>query len=101
LEIARRAYELFEARGGEHGHDREDWFRAESEAVRPISVAASKNEVQISLRASVLGVDHKELNVSVEPRRVMVFGEKARCNQSREWKNRANRLTSRPDNANR
>jgi hypothetical protein len=29
--IARRAYELFEARGSAHGHDREDWFRAESE----------------------------------------------------------------------
>jgi len=29
--IARRAYELFETRGYEHGHDWEDWFRAESE----------------------------------------------------------------------
>ena len=26
LGIARRAYELFLARGCEHGHDREDWF---------------------------------------------------------------------------
>ena len=31
LAIACRAYELFETRGGEHGHDWEDWFRAESE----------------------------------------------------------------------
>jgi hypothetical protein len=31
LAIARRAYELFETRGCEHGHDWEDWFRAESE----------------------------------------------------------------------
>jgi hypothetical protein len=29
--IARHAYELFETRGCEHGHDWEDWFRAESE----------------------------------------------------------------------
>jgi len=29
--IARRAYELFEKRGCEHGHDWEDWFQAESE----------------------------------------------------------------------
>ena len=28
--IAGRAYELFEARGRDHGHDWEDWFRAES-----------------------------------------------------------------------
>ena len=31
LLIARRAYELFETRGCEHGHDWEDWLRAESE----------------------------------------------------------------------
>jgi len=29
-QIRRRAYELYEARGREHGHDWEDWFRAES-----------------------------------------------------------------------
>jgi hypothetical protein len=30
-EIRRRAYELFEARGGEDGHELEDWLRAEEE----------------------------------------------------------------------
>ena len=30
-EIARRAYQLYEARGGEHGRDQEDWFQAERE----------------------------------------------------------------------
>jgi hypothetical protein len=30
-EIARRAYELFEQRGQAHGHDVEDWLRAEDE----------------------------------------------------------------------
>lgn len=28
-EIAQVAYELFEQRGREHGHDQEDWIRAE------------------------------------------------------------------------
>jgi hypothetical protein len=28
-EIADRAYALWQERGGEHGHDREDWFEAE------------------------------------------------------------------------
>jgi len=31
LAIACCAYGLFERRGCEHGHDREDWFRAELE----------------------------------------------------------------------
>jgi hypothetical protein len=30
-EIRARAYELFQRRGGEHGHDAEDWLRAEEE----------------------------------------------------------------------
>jgi hypothetical protein len=30
-EIARRAYALFLARGCEHGHDLDDWLRAERE----------------------------------------------------------------------
>jgi hypothetical protein len=30
-DIARRAYELYLARGCQHGHDLEDWVRAERE----------------------------------------------------------------------
>jgi hypothetical protein len=33
-EVAVRAYELFEKRGGHHGHDREDWYEAELQLVR-------------------------------------------------------------------
>jgi len=32
-EIAARAYELFLARGGQHGDDWADWFRAEAEVL--------------------------------------------------------------------
>jgi hypothetical protein len=30
-QIRQRAYELFEKRGREHGHDVEDWLKAEAE----------------------------------------------------------------------
>ena len=40
-QIRQRAYELYEARGGEDGHDLEDWLRAEEEIMeqkaRPIA----------------------------------------------------------------
>ncbi len=36
--VARRAYEYFEARGREFGHDLEDWFHAESELMRRVPV---------------------------------------------------------------
>jgi Protein of unknown function (DUF2934) len=29
--IRKRAYNFYEQRGREHGHDREDWFKAEAE----------------------------------------------------------------------
>ena len=47
--IAHRAFELFEKRGGEHGHDWEDWFRAESEFLRPVSVSMSESEDRLQL----------------------------------------------------
>ena len=30
-DVARRAYDLYLARGGEHGHDLDDWLQAERE----------------------------------------------------------------------
>jgi HSP20 family protein len=76
LAITRRAYELFETRGREHGHDWEDWFRAESELLRPVSVAMSESEDRISVRANVYGFEASELKVSIEPRRITILGEK-------------------------
>ncbi|HWX92364.1 MAG TPA: DUF2934 domain-containing protein [Terriglobales bacterium] len=32
-EIRQRAHELFEERGREHGHDEQDWLRAEAEVL--------------------------------------------------------------------
>jgi hypothetical protein len=34
VEIRRRAYELYELRGREDGHDAEDWLRAQEEVTR-------------------------------------------------------------------
>jgi hypothetical protein len=33
-QVSRRAYELYEARGREDGHDVDDWLRAESDVAR-------------------------------------------------------------------
>lgn len=37
--IRRRAYELFEKRGYQHGHDLDDWLRAEAEVMGKKSTA--------------------------------------------------------------
>ena len=40
-EVARRAYELYQARGGEPGHELEDWLQAEGEISKQGEVAHS------------------------------------------------------------
>lgn len=76
LAIARRAFELFEKRNGEHGHDWEDWFQAESELLRPVSVATLEGGDRLSLRVNVLGFGETELLVGIEPKRVVILGKK-------------------------
>ncbi len=76
LALARRAYELFEVRGCEHGHDWEDWFRAESELLRPVSISMKDSADHISIRANVLGFTPNELRVGVEPTQIIVLGKK-------------------------
>ena len=76
LAIARRAFELFETRGREHSHDWEDWFQAESELLRPVSITTLESVDKLSLRANVLGFREHELLVGVEPRRVVILGKK-------------------------
>jgi len=36
--IARRAFEIYEQRGGGHGHDWEDWLQAEREVLAALEV---------------------------------------------------------------
>ncbi len=40
-QIRLRAYELYEARGREDGHDRDDWLQAEGEILGPQRKAAA------------------------------------------------------------
>ena len=54
-EIARRAYDLFESRECRPGHDWEDWFRTESELLRPVPVDVKGKPDKISVRATVQG----------------------------------------------
>jgi len=53
-QISRRAYELFEARGREHGHDREDWLQAEAEIIgsQGIELRIPQPETRNSIRES-------------------------------------------------
>jgi HSP20 family molecular chaperone IbpA len=72
--VARRAYELFEARGRLPGHDVADWFRAENELVHPVSTDVWQSEQQIAVTAEIPGFCADEVTVGVEPERVILWG---------------------------
>jgi HSP20 family molecular chaperone IbpA len=66
--VAHRAYELFEARGSEHGHDCEDWFRAESELLTPLPARIIDTDGGFTVRVELRGLMGKDLEVLAEPR---------------------------------
>lgn len=74
--IARRAYELFEARGSEHGHDWEDWFRAESELLTPISATVVATDGGFRVTAELPGFTGKDVGILAEPRRLIIHAKK-------------------------
>jgi hypothetical protein len=49
--ISRRAFENFKSRGGVHGHDREDWFLAESELLEPVKLPISESGETVTVSA--------------------------------------------------
>ncbi|HEV2521396.1 MAG TPA: Hsp20 family protein [Candidatus Acidoferrales bacterium] len=74
--VARRAFELFETRGGSPGHDLGDWLRAESELLHPVPVNVTESDREYIVRAEVPGFCSKDIEISVEPHRLVIFGER-------------------------
>lgn len=58
------------------GNDLDDWLRTESELLCPISIAMSESKDCVNVRANVAGFGRSEIEVSVEPGRVMILGKK-------------------------
>ena len=74
--IARRAYEIFDHDGRGHGRDLEHWLRAESEIFHPIHFVVKESKQAVNVRAEVPGFTDKDLEVSVEPRRLVISGQR-------------------------
>ena len=73
--IARRAFEIFESNGGSPGHDLEDWFRAESELLRPVPLNVIELNDEYVVRAEVPGLGGRDIKISVQPRCLAVSGK--------------------------
>jgi len=79
--IARRAYELFEARGSEHGHDCEDWLRAESELLTPLPATVVDTAGGFTVRADLRAFTGKDVEVRAEPKRLIISAQKRKTSE--------------------
>ncbi|MGA9801051.1 MAG: Hsp20 family protein [Terriglobales bacterium] len=74
--IMQRAYEIFEGNGRNFGHDLDNWFRAEADLLHPVHVIISDAGESLEVKAEVPGFSEKEIEVSVEPRRLTITGKR-------------------------
>ena len=83
--LSRRAYDLFESRSHQHGHDVEDWLRAESELLRPVPLEIKWSDEQVTVRAEVPGFTAPDIKISAEPQRLFISGKRTlSAEQTRE-----------------
>ncbi|MBK9163271.1 MAG: Hsp20/alpha crystallin family protein [Acidobacteria bacterium] len=73
-DIGSRAFEFFQDRGHMIGTQLDDWFRAESEILRPTPVEITENETTITLKAAVPGFRPDEIEVSVKGDKAFISG---------------------------
>ena len=73
-DTALRAFDFFRERGGELGREVEDWFRAESEILRPTPVEITESDESIFVKAAVPGFKAEEIEVSVNGDVLIVSG---------------------------
>jgi HSP20 family protein len=86
--ITRRAYEIFEENGRGFGHDLEDWFKAEMDMLHPVHVNIAEAEDSLEVKAEVPGFSEKEIEVSIEPRRLTLIGKRETETRTEEKKSK-------------
>lgn len=74
--ISRRAYEIFENNGHRLGRDLDDWFQAERDVLHSVNVQITESDDSLEVKAEVPGFNEQELQISVEPRRLTIIGER-------------------------
>jgi len=84
--VARRAFEIFERNGRRLGHELEDWFQAERDLLHPVCVDISETDSALTVELEVPGFTEKEIEVSVEPRRLTVTGKRASREEKKKGK---------------
>ena len=83
-EIGLKAFLRFEARGGLHGYDREDWLEAERSLIFAPPVELVDKGDEFTIRIAVPGFDAGHLHVNVLPRAIILNGDAAKSGGPRK-----------------
>jgi HSP20 family protein len=84
-EIANRAFRIFE-NDGRIGRDLENWFKAEAELFHPVHVNVAEAEGTVTVRAEVPGFEAKDLEIILEPQRLIVSGKRETKEETQKGK---------------
>ena len=74
-DVQRRAFDLFEGRGCELGHELEDWLKAEREVFGQCASEMVETEKENELQMALPGFDAKEVQVTASPSEIMVHAQ--------------------------
>jgi HSP20 family protein len=84
--IAHRAYEFFADSGFSDGHDREDWFKAEQELLRPVPLEVTDEKDEFIVKAEVPGFDAKDLDIHLNGSHLVIEGKHETAEEKKEKK---------------
>lgn len=81
--VSERAYGLYEASGGEHGNDHAHWLQAQSEVLQH-GLEVRESGSWLSINASLPDVEGDDIEVCLEPNRVIIRAETSENFQNTE-----------------
>jgi hypothetical protein len=79
--IARRAYEIFESRGGSCRHELEDWRQAESEVRCKLCFGLTTSIAAVLVSCDAANFEDGSLQLWVAPRQITICGKPLRHKQ--------------------
>lgn len=85
-QVRQRAYHLFEGRGRAEGNDLEDWFKAETELLKPVPLEIAEKDNVLRVRAEVPGFKDNEIEINLEPGALTIKGEHREATETKDEK---------------
>jgi len=73
--VRRRAFELFEKRGGELGHELDDWFEAEHEVMGWPASEMTEADSKYDMAITLPGYEPKDIQVTATPSEIIVHAK--------------------------